>query len=596
MSRIDSVDKEFIRRDESELKNALRAAGCNVFRGKTCACPFHEDKHPSASINAKDGVWLFYCHVCGWGGDVFDVRAKAAGGTPVEELKKLNGNGNGNGHHVMQPRKAASIKAVEALYPSLQDCYRYTNPSTKAVEMLVVRYLLPDGRKKFSQWRPCEGGGFEEKRPIGKLPLYNRARLADCLEPIIVEGEKCVHSLHSLGIIATTSPGGAANGAHADWSPLNGKIKVTFWPDNDAAGKKYMADVIGQIEQLPVPPLVFIIDPAAFDLPDGADCVDFIEHWTDGGDAEEAKRAIATVIETAIPTGATKELDELVEDTISGKRSAIDFHSRATSRLTQATLPGKVTIVCGDPESGKTFWVLEESWRWFLSGIGVALYELEDDRADHLLRVLAQMSGESRLTDAKWMRENPDASRALNKAHQQELDAFGRCISTCPDTQIKLGELNEWIETQAKNGKRIIIIDPITAAEAGKTPWIQDLEFLIRAKATVRRYGVSLILVTHPRIGVNLKPGLASISGGAAYPRFSHTVLWMVKHAVPKNFKVQTDIGFSHTSCNRTLRIAKARNARGGGSDIGFFFDPKSLCFVEQGIVIGEDDDSSDPD
>src|SRR3989304_5198101 len=43
---------------------------------KAC-CPFHEDKHPSFSVNEESGV--FYCFGCGATGDVFDFLMKWSG-------------------------------------------------------------------------------------------------------------------------------------------------------------------------------------------------------------------------------------------------------------------------------------------------------------------------------------------------------------------------------------------------------------------------------------------------------------------------------------------------------------------------------------
>lgn len=40
-------------------------------------CPFHEDKHPSLSVNEEAGV--FYCFGCGETGDVFDFLMKWSG-------------------------------------------------------------------------------------------------------------------------------------------------------------------------------------------------------------------------------------------------------------------------------------------------------------------------------------------------------------------------------------------------------------------------------------------------------------------------------------------------------------------------------------
>ena len=62
----------------------------------------------------------------------------------------------------------------------------------------------------------------------------------------VAEGEKCVHLLHDVGIVATTSPCGSRKSQYADWTPLAGKA-VYLWPDNDGNGKKHMEDVEKQL-------------------------------------------------------------------------------------------------------------------------------------------------------------------------------------------------------------------------------------------------------------------------------------------------------------------------------------------------------------
>jgi len=46
-------------------------------------CPFHEDRHPSLSINEEEGV--FYCFGCGVSGDVFDFLMRWSG-KPFSEI------------------------------------------------------------------------------------------------------------------------------------------------------------------------------------------------------------------------------------------------------------------------------------------------------------------------------------------------------------------------------------------------------------------------------------------------------------------------------------------------------------------------------
>lgn len=582
---IDRIDKEFLKRDRAALEGALREGGTKLFKGKTCQCPFHDDQHPSASIDEVDGVWLFCCHVCKWGGDVIDVLARVRGKRPediLQEISPASGNGHAkkiNGHD--KSRFWPTLDAMRLDFPGHVATYAYTHPETRAIEFVVERHLR-DGQKRFSQIHPVEGG-FEEGGIDGLRPLYNRIRLATCESPLIVEGELCVHALAAIGVIATTSPGGAQVPHKADWTPLNGKSRVTIWRDNDPAGLEYQNGVIAELRKLPNPPPVFVVDPAAFDIPPKGDCVNFIEAWGDG-DAEESLRAVRAVIDSAASLGAAKELETLYEDTIAGRRIAPDFPWRLTSTLTQALLPGTVTTICGEPEAGKSFWILEAVWFWARHGLKPALFAMEEDLPFHQMRANAQMAEESRLTDAEWVKSNPDETRRLFNAHKEELEKLGAIITVSPDTMVRLPELNEWIEAKAAAGCQIIAVDPVTAAETGSKPWIEDKVFLIRAKAAMRRYGSRLILVSHPRIGVNLKPGLASISGGAAYPRFSQTVLWIVKHD-RKSFKISTRLGPTWIECNRTLRIVKARNARGGGQDIGFTMEPRSLRFAEQGII-----------
>ena len=43
----------------------------------TGCCPFHEDRTPSFRVNPDSGLW--YCHTCGFGGDILTFVEKAEG-------------------------------------------------------------------------------------------------------------------------------------------------------------------------------------------------------------------------------------------------------------------------------------------------------------------------------------------------------------------------------------------------------------------------------------------------------------------------------------------------------------------------------------
>jgi CHC2-type zinc finger protein len=58
----------------------------------TACCPFHEDKHPSFSVNEEAGV--FYCFGCGATGDVIDFLKKWSGKSYKEICDHLGLHGS----------------------------------------------------------------------------------------------------------------------------------------------------------------------------------------------------------------------------------------------------------------------------------------------------------------------------------------------------------------------------------------------------------------------------------------------------------------------------------------------------------------------
>jgi KaiC/GvpD/RAD55 family RecA-like ATPase len=595
---MNDTDKDILHRDRGELEAALKDAGATI-KGKTVKCPFHDDAHASGNLyESENGVWRFKCHGCDFCGDLFDVKARATGRKVEDVLREMTPatNERARARPVSKPAKRIfpSLDAMRASIEGVEAVYSYTNPATGTVDLAVVRYR-PAGsdRKQFIQARPVPGG-FVMEAPAKPLPIYNRTRLASADSVVVVEGEKCVHLLASIGIVATTSPGGAGEGkaASADWSPLAGKT-VYLWPDSDApdpktgkvTGIEHMNAVAKMLETLDPPARVSWIDPAAFDLPPKGDVEQYLELY--GGETVEQKReAIHCAIETARPVGGAADLDQLIEQTISGNRRAIPWPWRSLGQLTKALMPGTVTCICGDPGSTKSFLMLEAGAYWHENGVKVAIYELEEDRAYHLNRVLAQRDHKAELTDPDWVEANPAEARDAFARHRTFLDSFAPCIHAAPDKQPTLVELAGWVEQRASAGCRIIVIDPVTAASTSDKPWLDDLRFLMTVKTIARQSGASIVLVTHPRKGRKTSNGLDDLAGGASYPRFSQTVVWITRHEQFKPVRVASPVGDFDTEINRSLRLGKTRNGRGAGLELGYVFEWKSLRFSEQGVVL----------
>lgn len=579
-------EQDTLRRSKGELMGELSHAGARFRPGSNaCTCPFHDDATASAGVYCDEGVWRFKCHGCGIGDDIFGVRARLSGRTPGDELKAER-------HEDIKPEPAPRLyAALDELKGSLQNLtatYAYTNPETEAHDLVVFR-LEANGAKRFLQARP-ERGGYVLKAPDGLLPVYNRARLRKVEECFVVEGEKCVHALHSAGFVATTSPGGALKAERADWTPLAEKT-VYLWPDNDAPesahpegkGVAHMRQVQRILEKLGC--RLYWIDPQTLGLGPKADVVDYLE--ANGGTRDEQHVAIELAKGEARPLGASREVADRFEEMIAGRWRNVEWPWAKLTTAAHALVPGTVTCVNGDAGSGKSFFVLESLWTWHLAGLRVALYALEDDRAFHLTRALAQLAQESRLTNPAWVEENAEEVRALYRNYADVLDSFGRSVWDAPDQEVTLKELETWVQARCEEGYDLIVIDPITAGKASEKRWLDDNTFMFGAKSAVKRSGSRLLLVTHPKEGEGKKNDtLGNMAGGAAYRRFSHSVLWLKKCEEPKTGPVIRDGIRVNVTYDRTLRIAKARNGPGAGLQIAYCMESDSLRFSEQGVVV----------
>lgn len=588
-------EQQRLRASRDALREEIILNGGEFKTANAIKCPFHDDRTPSASLYEKDGVWRFKCHGCGFCGDIYDVRARGNQRSVEDELKAFNAEHESPRDKKPAPKHYATVADIAAAFFDLEyPPFVYTNPETRKAELVVVRTR----EKHFYQFSPS-GAGFIAKGPEKPWPIYNRTRIASAEFVVVVEGEKCVHALAKLGIVATTTPGGAGKAMHADLSPLAGK-KCYLWADNDPADEKgvvkgvqHIRDIEAGLNALNPPAQVFVVDHAGLDLPPKGDVVDFIDGW-EGESGDGLRKLVLAVLEVAEPTGPAKELYTLLQDTISGKRIAVPWPWSAMGRLSNALLPGTVTMIGGDPGSGKTFALLEALVFWFVNGHEPCAFMLEDDLSFHLNRVLAQLDERGELIDPAWVKLNPDLTNEAFGRHKSLIDEIGRRIQISGDKEIPLAELTEWVRKMAAAGRRVIVIDPVTAAAVSDKPWLDDRRFVIEVKAIARRFNCSIVLSTHPRKGKR-QPGGAmdDMAGGAVYSRLSHNVFWLVRHDQPKPVVIASVCGDFNTRINRTMKLLKTRNGRGGGLEIGYDFQGKSLKFAEQGVIRDDCDEDA---
>lgn len=562
------------------LEEALRQAGCKI-RNSNCTCPWHDDETPSAQIRCAAGHWRVTCYKCDRFGDVFDIRSHSSGRPLSEVIPKEARRGlpkpkwsKGEAPPLILPDKA-SVAAWAAREGTVAKWYVY-GPKDDP-KLIVARIHRPDGKKTFRQFTPQPNGKYAAKNlnEHGSLPLYRQDELSGHQTVLVVEGEKSCDAAWDLGIPATTSCMGAGKFDWSDWSALEGK-HVVLWPDNDEVGRKHMAGVAEILGMYGCS--LQMIDPEGIGMSSGGDIADLVAEW---GDPTERERSfILTLMADAERLGATVALDEWHRKISEGKWQSLDWPLVSLGRLARATMPGSFTLLCADPGAGKSWLMLQLMRHWNNQGHRAVVRMFEDDAKAHMARLLAQMTGNGKHTDDRWIADNRQQVEDDKARFRAELDILGARI--IPETKEiwTHTDLGDWCERHAKAGSRVIIADPITALKSSDKPWLQDFELVMRLKDIAYKYECSILVTTHPRGSVR-EPSMAGLAGGVAWSRFAHCILWL--EMLPQEEEAPM-LGREPALINRRMRILKSRHGKGSGAQIGLMFG-NDVNFHEAGII-----------
>ncbi len=363
----------------------------------TTHCPAHTDDTPSLSVTQDGTKVLVKCHAqCSqaevinalhdldlwptpWRVDEHVYRDEQ--GEPVRTTKRID-TGNGKQVWQEQPDGTKNVKGVRSL-----------------------PYRLPELMEA------------DPKRVV-----------------FVVEGEKDADRLASLGLVATTNPGGASKWRDELSQHLRDR-KVVILPDNDDAGRKHAQQVACSV--YPVAARVQLLELP--DLPPTGDVSD----WLDAGRTKEELVALAKATANWQPTSPL-----VITSLADVKREEVQW--RWTNRLPAS----KLVLLEGDPGTGKS---------WTSLAIATAITTgalLPGDTERHEPRRVLLLTAEDGLADTVRPRME-DMHADLSRVDVLEAVNDGQGHERHPSLVDDVHLIEEHV---ARRGDyALVIIDPINA-------------------------------------------------------------------------------------------------------------------------------------
>lgn len=296
-------------------------------------CPAHGDLNPSLQVTAIEGSVLLHCHA---GCDIGDV--------------------------------------LDALGLAKRDLYE--DPSGARYEYLdaggrVSRVVTRTPDRQFSQ----EGGHSESQ--LFRLP---RVVAAVLLKEVVylVEGEKDVLALETLGVTATTAPMGATSFHRVDATPLRGATVVAV-VDRDDAGTRWALQVQRRLRE--VGATVRFVQSAS-----GKDSADHVAAGLGVDDFELYAMSNVAADDEVVNSGSSWAPVDLAKY-FDGSHVPAEPNLLHRNDGVALLYPGLTHSFHGESESGKSMILQHEATRLISAGEDVLWLDFESDQQSVLDRL-----------------------------------------------------------------------------------------------------------------------------------------------------------------------------------------------------------------
>lgn len=437
-------------------------------------CPFcgeGEDRFVVWNDGGRDETGRFWCRRCEESGDAIDYLRRIRGMTYHEALSEL---GIPDDKYVANSVRTVEKKSDTASQSANGHCesYGYTDEGGT-----LLHEVVRNSKKKFRQRRLAANGKWVYNMKGVRRVLYRLPQIMEAIDQrraiFIVEGEKDVHSLESLNLVATTSAQGSGSWRDEYADQLEDALEVIVIPDRDTPGLKYASAVVESLGQRRIPFRVLHLP-----VPHGQDVSD----WLAGREVSPIQ-ARHELIEMAVSAGRDVYEQEKPYPMPYTMEELLTREFKPRESVVPGIVPFGVTLFVGKPKTGKTFFALSIAHAVACGGLALGSIQVKRGRVLYLVLEDSQRGLQNRMRHLSTIGGDTGGRLMFvnewKKMDDEGLAHLDQFLKDYPDTSLVIIDTLKRVRPEADRRKGIYDQDyealfPLTALAE-----IHDTSFLV---------------------------------------------------------------------------------------------------------------------